>query len=240
MFVLQAWGVNVTALITGLGIGGIAIALAVQNILADLFASLSIIFDKPFLVGDYLRIDGFSGTVESIGLKSTQLRSVSGEQLVFSNSDLLKSRIRNYGRMEERRADFTFGIVYETDPTLVEQIPGWVQEIIESEDMTRFARCHFKTLGEWALEFETVYHMIVPDYGVFMDVQQRVNLALMRRLARAGVEFAYPTQLQYQAQLRQAADSGQGSAETFGQPPCRNDWIHQDSPSSESKWSGSS
>jgi small-conductance mechanosensitive channel len=201
VFVLQAWGVNVTALITGLGIGGIAIALAVQNILADLFASLSIIFDKPFLVGDSLAIDEYRGTVEEIGLKTTQLRSVSGEQLVFSNSDLLRSRIRNYGRMLERRADFNFGIVYETDPELVAQIPGWIREIIEAQEMTRFQRCHFKGLGQWALEFETVYFMVVPDYNVFMDVQERVNLALMSKLAEAGVEFAYPTQLLYERSL---------------------------------------
>ncbi|MEE8572595.1 MAG: mechanosensitive ion channel family protein [Gemmatimonadota bacterium] len=197
VFVLQAWGVNVTALITGLGIGGIAIALAVQSILSDLFASLSIIFDKPFLVGDYLTIDEYGGTVESIGLKTTLLRSVSGEQLVFSNSDLLSSRIRNYGRMEERRGSFTFGIVYETDPHVVSEIPGWVKAIVESEELTRFDRCHFKSLGQSALEFETVYHMTVPDYKAFMDVQERINLALMLRLTEAGVEFAYPTQLLY-------------------------------------------
>lgn len=201
VFALQAWGVNVTALITGLGIGGIAIALAVQNILADLFASLSIIFDKPFLVGDYLTIDDYRGTVEEIGLKSTQLRSVSGEQLVFSNSDLLRSRIRNYGRMVERRGDFSFGIVNETDPEIVARVPIWVREIIEAQEMTRFDRCHFKTLGPWALEFEAVYHMTVPDYKVFMGVQQSVNLALMRKMAAEGVAFAYPTQLQYERRL---------------------------------------
>jgi len=201
VFVLQAWGVNVTALITGLGIGGIAIALAVQNILADLFASLSIIFDKPFLVGDYLTVDDYRGTVEEIGLKTTQLRSVSGEQLIFSNSDLLRSRIRNYGRMVERRGDFNFGIVYETDPDIVAQIPGWVREIVEAQEMSRFDRCHFKSLGQWALEFETVYYMTVPDYKVFMSVQERINLALMQRLADAAVEFAYPTQLHYERQL---------------------------------------
>ena len=201
VFVLQAWGVNVTALITGLGIGGIAIALAVQNILADLFASLSIIFDKPFLVGDYLTIDDCRGTVEEIGLKTTKLRSVSGEQLVLSNSDLLRSRIRNYGRMAERRGDFNFGIVYETDPDVVARIPGWVEEIVEAQEMTRFDRCHFKSLGQWALEFETVYYMTVPDYKVFMGVQEAVNLALMRRLNDAGVEFAYPTQLLYERRL---------------------------------------
>ena len=201
VFVLQAWGVNVTALITGLGIGGIAIALAVQGILSDLFASLSIIFDKPFLVGDYLTIDDFRGTVEEIGLKTTQLRSVSGEQIVFSNSDLLRSRIRNYGRMVERRGDFNFGIVYETDPEIVAKVPVWVQEIVEAEEMTRFDRCHFKTLGQWALEFEAVYYMTVPDYKVFMGVQQSVNLALMRKLAAEGVDFAYPTQLHYERRL---------------------------------------
>jgi small-conductance mechanosensitive channel len=201
VFVLQAWGVNVTALITGLGIGGIAIALAVQNILADLFASLSIIFDKPFLVGDFLTIDDYAGAVEEIGLKTTKLRSVSGEQLVMSNSDLLRSRIRNYGRMEERRGDFSFGIVYETDPDVVAQIPGWVEEIVEAQEMTRFERCHFKSLGQWALEFETVYYMVVPDYKVFMKVQEEVNLALMRKLADARVEFAYPTQLHYERRL---------------------------------------
>jgi small-conductance mechanosensitive channel len=201
VFVLQVWGVNVTALVTGLGIGGIAIALAVQSILADLFASLSIIFDKPFLVGDFLAIDTFRGTVEAIGLKTTQIRSFTGEQLVFSNSDLLKSRIRNYGRMEERRGDLPFGIVYETDPDVVEQIPGWVQEIIEAEELTRFDRCHFKTLGQWALEFETVFFLTVPDYKVFMDTQERINLALMRKLSAAGVEFAYPTHLQYERRL---------------------------------------
>ncbi|NNK49577.1 MAG: mechanosensitive ion channel family protein [Gemmatimonadetes bacterium] len=201
VFVLQAWGVNVTALITGLGIGGIAIALAVQSILADLFASLSIIFDKPFVVGDYLTIDDYRGTVEEIGLKTTQLRSVSGEQLVFSNSDLLRSRIRNYGRMVERRGDFNFGIVYETDPDVVARVPGWVEEIIAAQPMTRFDRCHFKTLGQWALEFDAVYYMTVPDYKVFMGVQQSVNLALMRKLAAEGVGFAYPTQLHYERRI---------------------------------------
>ncbi|MCL7960000.1 MAG: mechanosensitive ion channel family protein [marine benthic group bacterium] len=201
VLVLQAWGVNVTALITGLGIGGIAIALAVQNILADLFASLSIIFDKPFLVGDFLTIDDYAGTVEEIGLKTTKLRSVSGEQLVMSNSDLLRSRIRNYGRMDERRGHFTFGIVYETDPDVVTQIPGWVEEIVEGQEMARFDRCHFKSLGQWALEFETVYYMTVPDYKVFMKVQEEVNVALMRKLADARVEFAYPTQLHYERRL---------------------------------------
>ena len=141
------------------------------------------------------------GWDEEIGLKTTQLRSVSGEQIVFSNSDLLKSRIRNYGRMVERRGDFNFGIVYETDADIVARIPGWVEEIVEAQPMTRFDRCHFKTLGQWALEFETVYYMTVPDYKVFMGVQQSVNLALMRKLAAAGVEFAYPTQLQYSRQL---------------------------------------
>lgn len=217
VFVLQAWGVQVTALITTLGIGGIAIALAVQSILSDLFASLSIIFDKPFLVGDFLAVGEFLGTVEAIGLKTTQLRSLSGEQLVFSNSDLLKSRIRNYGRMEERRATFSFGVVYETEPDLVEQIPTWVREIIEEEENTRFDRSHFKAFGQWSLDFETVYWLVVPDYNAYMDVQERINLALMRRLAERGVEFAYPTQLQYEIRLDRSS-SREPAPESGGAP----------------------
>jgi small-conductance mechanosensitive channel len=140
VFTLQVWGVNVTALVTSLGIGGIAVALAVQSILKDLFASLSIIFDKPFLVGDFVAVGDYKGTVESIGLKTTQVRSFTGEQLVFSNSDLLASRIRNYGRMEERRGEFRFGIVYESDPDAVQAIPDLVRSLVESEEQTRFDR----------------------------------------------------------------------------------------------------
>jgi small-conductance mechanosensitive channel len=209
LFVLQTWGVDVTALITGLGIGGVAVALAVQNVLTDLFASLSIIFDKPFVVGDFLLVGEHMGTVEAIGIRTTRLRSLSGEQLIFSNGDLLGSRIRNYGRMEERRAVFSFGLKYETEPEKVALVPSLVREIIEAQPMSRFDRCHFKQFGDFSLEFETVYYMTVPDYDEFMSVQQAVNLELMSRLSDQGMEFAYPTQVVYvESGERAAAESG--------------------------------
>jgi small-conductance mechanosensitive channel len=190
-------GIDVTALIAGLGVGGIAIALALQSLLGDLFASLSIVLDKPFLVGDFLIVDDKLGTVESIGLKTTRLRSLSGEQLVFANADLLDSRIRNYGRMQERRAVFRFGVVYGTDPAKLRAIPGIVRESIEALENTRFDRSHFKSFGDSSLEFETVYYMTVPDYNSYMDVQQAINLTLFERFAAEGIEFAFPTRTVY-------------------------------------------
>lgn len=202
-------GIDITTLIAGLGVGGIAIALALQSLLGDLFASLSIVLDKPFLVGDFLIIDDKMGTVESIGLKTTRLRSLSGEQLVFANSDLLQSRIRNYGRMQERRAVFGFGVVYGTDPAKLRAIPGMVREAIEARDNTRFDRSHFKSFGDSSLEFETVYYMTVPDYNAYMDVQQEINLTLFERFAEEGLEYAFPTRTVY----AKAVLSGQSSVD---------------------------
>ncbi len=196
---LENFGVDVTALVAGLGIGGIAIALALQNILGDLFASLSIVLDKPFVVGDFLIMEEYLGTVEQIGLKTTRIRSLSGEQIIFSNSDLLKSRIRNYKRMFERRIVFGFGVIYQTPVELLKEIPVVVREIIESLDDTRFDRAHFKEFGNSALNFEVVYYVLLPDYNVYMDRQQAINLALFERFAEMGVEFAYPTQMLYVA-----------------------------------------
>ncbi|MBL7064775.1 MAG: mechanosensitive ion channel family protein [Anaerolineae bacterium] len=187
-------GVEVTALIASLGVGGIAVALAVQNILGDLFASLSIVLDKPFVIGDSITVGEYVGTVEHIGLKSTRVRSLTGEQLVFSNSDLLSSRIRNYGRMDERRALFTLGVTCQTPYDKLVEIPGIVQEIIEAQPQTRFGRAHFKAYGDFSLDFEIVYYMVTSDYSVFMDVQQAINLEIFRRFAEEGIELAYPTQ----------------------------------------------
>lgn len=194
---LENFGVDVTALVAGLGVGGIAIALALQNILGDLFASLSIVLDKPFVVGDFLIMDQYLGTVEQIGLKTTRIRSLSGEQIVFSNSDLLNSRIRNYKRMFERRVVFSFGVVYQTPKDLLAQIPGVVREIVESLDTTRFDRAHFKEFGSSSLNFEVVYYVLDPDYNLYMDRQETINLALFERFEEMAVEFAYPTQTLY-------------------------------------------
>lgn len=194
LLLLENLGVDISALVAGLGIGGIAVALAIQNILGDLFATFTILLDKPFVIGDSLAVDDLSGTVQSIGLNSTRLTSITGEQLVFSNKDLLQSRIRNYGRMEERRIKFQIGIVYRTPPEVVERIPDMIRAAVESHELTRFDRSHFKEFGGSALIFETVFYMTVPDYKAYMDIQQTVNLELMRRFAAAGIEFAYPTQ----------------------------------------------
>ncbi len=197
LLILDNLGVEVTSLIAGLGISGVAVALAVQNILGDLFASLSIVLDKPFVIGDFIVVGDFSGTVEKIGLKTTRVRSISGEQLVFSNTDLLTSRIRNYKLMQERRVVFTLGVLYETPPEKLAQIPAMVQEVIENLEQTRFDRAHFKSLDNSALTYEIVYFMLLPDYQAYMDTQQAINLALVRQFAGAGIEFAYPTQTVY-------------------------------------------
>ena len=197
MVALDTAGIDITALVAGLGVGGIAVALAVQNILGDLFASLSIVLDKPFVIGDFIIVGDMMGTVEHIGLKTTRIRSLSGEQLVFSNDDLLSSRIRNYKRMQERRVLFSFGVVYQTPRSQLERIPGLVREAVETQGNTRFDRAHFQKFGASSLDFEVVYYMLVPDYNAYMDTQQAINLALFERFEALGIQFAYPTQTLY-------------------------------------------
>lgn len=194
LLVLDNLGVNITALVAGLGVGGIAVALAVQTILGDLFASLSIVLDKPFVVGDFLIVDDLLGSVEYVGLKTTRLRSLSGEQLIFSNSDLLKSRIRNYGRMYERRVVFNIGVTYQTPRDKLIKIPKIIREAVEQQDKTRFDRSHFKEYGDFALIFESVYYVLGPDYNEYMDIQQAINLHIHEGFEQEGIEFAYPTQ----------------------------------------------
>ncbi len=194
LLVLDNLGVNITALVAGLGVGGIAVALAMQTILGDLFASLSIVLDKPFVVGDFLIIGDLLGSVEYVGLKTTRLRSLSGEQLVFSNSDLLGSRIRNYGRMYERRVQFNIGVTYQTPRDRLVKIPQIIREAVEQQSDTRFDRSHFKEYGDFSLVFESVYYVMGPDYNKYMDIQQAINLHIHERFEQQGIEFAYPTQ----------------------------------------------
>jgi len=194
LLVLDNLGVNITALVAGLGVGGIAVALAMQTILGDLFASLSIVLDKPFVVGDFLSVGDLLGSVEYVGLKTTRLRSLSGEQLVFSNSDLLSSRIRNYGRMFERRVPFKIGVTYQTPRDKLITIPAIIREAVEQQDGTRFDRSHFKEYGDFALLFESVYYVVGADYNKYMDIQQAINLYIHEHFQQQGIEFAYPTQ----------------------------------------------
>ena len=194
LLILDNLGVDVTALVAGLGIGGIAIALAVQNVLSDLFASLSIVLDKPFVPGDFVVVGDMAGSVEHIGIKTTRIRSISGEQLVFSNADLLGSRIRNFGRMRERRVVFSLGVTYQTPADKLERVPGLIQAAIESQERARFDRSHFASYGDSALNFETVYFVESSDYATHMDILESVNLTIYRSFAAEGIEFAYPTQ----------------------------------------------
>lgn len=194
LLALDNFGFDITALIAGLGIGGVAVALAAQNILGDLFASVSIVLDKPFVVGDFIIVDDMVGTVEYIGVKTTRLRSLSGEQLVFSNNDLLKSRIRNYKRMYERRVVFKLGVVYQTPYEKLLAISAMLREIVEQQENTRFDRAHFSSYGDFALIYEIVYYVKAPDYNLYMDIQQAINLEIYRRFKEENIEFAYPTQ----------------------------------------------
>jgi small-conductance mechanosensitive channel len=194
---LDNLGINISALVAGLGIGGIAVALAVQNILGDLFASFSIVLDKPFVIGDFIIVDSYLGTIEHIGLKTTRLRSLSGEQLVFSNADLLRSRIRNYKRMYERRVVFSIGVVYQTPHEKLIKIPAIIKDVVETQANTRFDRAHFKEYGPYSLNFEIVYWVENPDYSIYMDIQQNINLEIFQCFQEENIEFAYPSQSLY-------------------------------------------
>jgi small-conductance mechanosensitive channel len=188
-------GLEINTLIASLGIGSIAVALALQNILADLFAALAIMFDKPFEIGDFINVGDYNGTVERVGIKSTRLRSLTGEQLVLSNSDLLNSRIRNFKRMKRRRSAFNLGVAVDTPYDKLQQIPGILREIVSAQPEIEFDRAHFTTFGNHTLNFEVVYFVPTPDYTFFMDTQQAINLEIYRRFAEEGIELPYPTQV---------------------------------------------
>ena len=186
-------GFDVTAIIAGLGIGGIAIALALQNVLGDLIASLSIILDKPFQVGDFIVVGDMSGDVEHIGLKTTRIRSLSGEQIVLSNNDLLQSRIKNYKRMDNRRIIFSLGVVYETSYEDLARLPKLIKEIIDAEPKAKFARAHFSSYGDFSLNYDIVYFVLSPLFDDYMNTQQNINLNIFKKFSEEGIEFAYPT-----------------------------------------------
>jgi small-conductance mechanosensitive channel len=187
-------GYNVTTIIAGLGIGGIAVALAAQNILGDLFNYFVIFLDRPFEVGDFITVDDKKGTVEYIGIKTTRFKSLNGEQLVLSNSDLTKSRLHNFKRMERRRVVFAIGVTYQTNADHLREIPEMIKQIIESQPKTTFDRAHFATYGNFSLNFEVVYFVESPEYNEYMDIHQQINLRIFEEFEKRGIQFAYPTQ----------------------------------------------
>lgn len=197
LFVLSNLGIEITSLIAGLGIGGIAVAFALQGILSDLFASFSLYFDKPFRIGDFIVIGTDSGTVEKIGIKSTRIRTLQGEELVVSNAELTTARVQNFKKMSERRIVVQFGITYETPQDKVKMVPDIVKRIFEALNGGRLDRVHFTTFGDSSLVFEVVYFVESSNYTKYLDIQQAFNFDLMARFAEVGIEFAYPTQTIY-------------------------------------------
>ena len=191
---LENFGVNITALLAGLGVGGVAVALALQNVLGDLFASMSIALDKPFVVGDALSIDAFSGTVERIGVKTTRLRSDAGEQIILSNADILRSRVRNYGNAAQLRVLSTIRVSYDTPPEKLRAIPKLLESIVQAQPHTRFERCHLKCLGEWAVQFELSYFRLDPGVFPLLDLQHEVNCRILEEFRREGIKVASAAQ----------------------------------------------
>lgn len=197
LLILSAFGVEITPLLAGLGIGGVAVAFALQQILSDVFCSVAIVLDRPFEIGDFIITGDYMGSVEYIGIKTTRLRSLGGEQIIIANSDLLGSRIRNYKRMEQRRVVFGFGVLYSTDMARLEAIPQMAREIIAGVEKTRFDRAHFQSFGDSALQFEVCYYVLSSDYNLYMDIQQSINLTLLRRFRESGIVMAYPSRTLY-------------------------------------------
>jgi len=197
VFFLDNLGFKISAVIAGLGIGGVAVALAAQAVLGDVFSYFSILFDRPFEIGDFIITGDHLGTVEHIGIKTTRIRSLSGEQLIFSNTDLTNSRVRNYKRMDQRRVLFKLGVTYQTTSEKAKAIPRIIKDIINNVKDTVFDRAHFFSYGDFALIFEIVYYVKGSDYNKYMDVQQEINFAIKEKFEKDGIEFAYPTQTLY-------------------------------------------
>lgn len=197
VFLLDNLGFDISAVVASLGIGGIAVAIAAQGILGDLFSYFSILFDRPFEIGDFLIIGDMVGTVEHIGIKTTRLRSLSGEQLVAANTDITGSRIQNFKRMERRRIVFTIGVTYETAQEKMKEIPAIIQSVIAGVEKVTFDRAHFLAFGDFSLNYEVVYYVETSDYNAYVDAQQQINLGIKAAFEEHGINFAYPTQLLY-------------------------------------------
>jgi len=194
LLIFSNLGVNITSFVASLGIGGLAIALALQNVLSDVFSSFSIYFDKPFREGDFIIVGSDMGTVQKIGIKSTRIKTLQGEELVISNRELTTARVQNFKKMESRRVVFTLGIVYGTKAEKLEQIPEIIKKIVDETENVNFDRCHFRDYGDFSLNYEVVFFISSPDYNVYMDLRQKINLAIYKVFEKEKIGFAYPTQ----------------------------------------------
>src|SRR5688500_8793730 len=213
LFLLDNLGVDVTALLAGLGIGGLIIALALQNMVGDVLAARAILVGKPFVVGDFVEAQGLMGTVESVGLRATRMRTLNGDELIFPNRKLLEGTIRNHTRMTERRVDFRIAVTYGTPPEKLERIPAIARAAVSQHPLVRFDRAHFRTMRDWSLEFDVIYILASGDFNVYADIQQEINLELMKRLGAEGIELAMPTQI---VEVKRETNEGRGgSSEEF-------------------------
>ena len=194
VFLLSNWGINVTPMIAGLGIGGIAVALAAQNILGDLFSYFVIFFDRPFEAGDFIIVDDKMGTIEYVGIKTTHIRALGGEQIIIGNSNLTNSRIHNYKRMARRRVVFSIDVEYGTKMDVLQKIPGILRTVVEQQEMITFDRAHFSAYKDWSLRFEVVYYILSADYNIYMDIHQKINFGIYEEFERHNINFAFPTQ----------------------------------------------
>lgn len=210
IFLLDNLGFNISAVVASLGIGGVAIALASQGVLQDLFSYFSILLDRPFELGDFIIVGDYLGTVEYVGIKTTRLKSISGEEIIIANTDLTSSRIRNFKRMRQRRIVFKFGVVYDTSTEQLAKIPVLIEEIINDTENALCDRAHFSGYGEYSLDFEVVYFISSNDYNLYMDAQQKINLKVKSEFAKHQIEFAYPTQVNYLDNL--VTDSSNGKS----------------------------
>lgn len=210
IFLLDNLGVNISTVVAGLGIGGIAVALAAQAVLGDLFSYFVIFFDRPFELGDFINVDDKVGTIEHIGIKSTRIRALSGEQIVLSNTDLTGSRIHNFKKLQRRRVVFQLGVIYQTSAEKLKQIPEIVKKIIIDNPDAEFDRGHFKSFGDFSLNFEFVYYVLSSDYNVYMNIQQNINMKIFEEFEQKGIEFAYPSQTLF---LNKEGDWGKPTTE---------------------------
>ena len=216
IFLLDNLGFNISAVVTSLGIGGVAIALASQGVLQDLFSYFSILLDRPFELGDFIIVGDYLGTVEYVGIKTTRLRSIDGEEIVIANTDLTGSRIRNFKRMRQRRIVFKFGVVYKTTSEQLAKIPVLIESIINNTENTTCDRAHFSGYGEYSLDFEVVYFVNTNDYDIYMDAQQQINLKIKTEFAKNNLEFAYPTQVNYLNNLNLPSNHSHGNGNGNG------------------------
>jgi small-conductance mechanosensitive channel len=194
LMVLSNLGVDVTSLVAGLGVGGIAVAFALQGVLGDLFASFSIFIDQPFKVGDYVQAGAESGTIKKVGMKTSRIKTLSGEELVVLNTDIGSARVRNFSRMEKRRIKYDIGVVYGTSSKKLKEIPKIIEEIVKKEKDATFGRVRFTTFGDFALIFEVLYHINESDFDLYLEVQERINLGIYEEFEKNKIEFAFPTQ----------------------------------------------